>query len=274
MVKIIISKELISKLKLFGLNSYEAKIWTALLSRGVSTVGELSEISNVPRSRVYDILESLEKKGFIFQKVGKPIKYVAIDPEIVIERLKKRIKEEAKEREEMIEKVKDTELFEELKMLHNNGVDLIDPSDISASLKGRAAIIDQMGLMIREAEKKVYISLTPETLIYAIPRLKTTITNAKKRGVKIQIMINKEIDTDFVYSYLPKSIEIRVNPDLEARFVIVDDEEILFMLLKENETHEVFDPGIWVSSKMFAGAMARLFELAWKASKKVVVHNK
>ena len=64
-----IEKKFLNKLKQFGLNSYEAKIWTALLSRGVSTAGELSDISNVPRSRSYDVLESLEKKGFIIMKL-------------------------------------------------------------------------------------------------------------------------------------------------------------------------------------------------------------
>ncbi|MBW2966761.1 hypothetical protein KY342_06680, partial [Candidatus Woesearchaeota archaeon] len=73
----IVQKEFLNKLKDFGLNTYESKLWTALLSRGVSTAGELSDIANVPRSRSYDVLESLEKKGFIIMKLGKPIKYMA-----------------------------------------------------------------------------------------------------------------------------------------------------------------------------------------------------
>ncbi|MBI2124989.1 TrmB family transcriptional regulator [Candidatus Woesearchaeota archaeon] len=76
----IVQKEFLDKLKDFGLNSYERKLWIALLSRGVSSAGELSDISNVPRSRAYDVLESLEKKGFIVVKVGKPIKYLAVSP--------------------------------------------------------------------------------------------------------------------------------------------------------------------------------------------------
>ena len=59
------------QLRNLGLNSYEVKIWTALLSRGVSTAGELSGIANVPRSRSYDVLESLEKKGFVKTKKRK-----------------------------------------------------------------------------------------------------------------------------------------------------------------------------------------------------------
>ena len=59
----IVKEELLSKLRTyFSLNLYEVKIWTSLLSRGASTAGELAEISNVPRSRSYDVLESLEKK--------------------------------------------------------------------------------------------------------------------------------------------------------------------------------------------------------------------
>ena len=89
----LVEKDFLKKLSSqLGLNIYEAKLWTALLSRGISTAGELSDIANVPRSRSYDVLESLEKKGFIIQKLGKPIKYVAIPPTEVLERIKKQIK--------------------------------------------------------------------------------------------------------------------------------------------------------------------------------------
>ncbi len=52
----IIQKDFLNRLKDFGLNSYESKLWAALLSRGVSTAGELSDIASVPRSRSYDVL--------------------------------------------------------------------------------------------------------------------------------------------------------------------------------------------------------------------------
>ena len=91
----IVQTDFLNRLRDFGLNSYEAKLWAALLSRGISTAGELSDIANVPRSRSYDVLESLEKKGFIIIKIGKPIKYIAVPPEEVIERVKKKITNDA-----------------------------------------------------------------------------------------------------------------------------------------------------------------------------------
>lgn len=66
----IVKEEFLSKLRrYFALNLYEVKIWTALLSRGVSTAGELSDIANVPRSRSYDVLESLEKKDLLLWRL-------------------------------------------------------------------------------------------------------------------------------------------------------------------------------------------------------------
>ena len=92
-------EDLIKKLKgYFELNIYETKVWLALLSRGISSAGEIAEISSVPRSRTYDVLESLEKSGFVIQKLGKPVKYIAVKPEVVIEKLKNNTVSSAEEK--------------------------------------------------------------------------------------------------------------------------------------------------------------------------------
>src|SRR3989338_5155735 len=92
----IVQEQFLKKLRsAFNLNIYEVKIWTALLSKGVASAGELSDISNVPRSRSYDVLESLEKRGFVLMKLGKPIKYIAVKPEEIFLREKKRLMDDA-----------------------------------------------------------------------------------------------------------------------------------------------------------------------------------
>ena len=79
--------------RLFGLNLYEAKMWLALLSQGKSTSGKLSDIANIPKSRSYDILVSLENGGFVIRNLGKPISYRAVPPSDLIERLEEKAKE-------------------------------------------------------------------------------------------------------------------------------------------------------------------------------------
>src|SRR3989344_9267763 len=120
--------------KHFKLNIYEVKIWTALLSRGIASAGELADISGVPRSRRYDVLESLEKKGFIIMKIGKPINYIAVKPSIILERVKRNIEEEAAETSSQIESIRETDEFKELELLHKTGVQHVDIASISKSI--------------------------------------------------------------------------------------------------------------------------------------------
>ena len=97
----LVKQDLINKLKdYFNLNVYETKVWLALLSKGLASAGEVAELSGVPRSRTYDVLEGLEKQGFAIMKLGKPVKYIAVSPSVVIERLKNNIVNDAKERSE------------------------------------------------------------------------------------------------------------------------------------------------------------------------------
>ena len=88
----IVKQELINKIKdYFDLNVYETKVWLALLGKGIASAGEVSTMSGVPRSRTYDVLESLEKKGFAIEKLGKPVKYLGVKPNIILEKLKSNI---------------------------------------------------------------------------------------------------------------------------------------------------------------------------------------
>src|SRR3989338_4028909 len=95
----IIKPDLVRRIKeYFNLNIYETKVWLALLSKGIASAGEVAEISGVPRSRTYDVLESLEKRGFAIIKIGKPVKYISVKPTEVIEKMKSRTMHEAQEK--------------------------------------------------------------------------------------------------------------------------------------------------------------------------------
>src|SRR3990167_6061804 len=85
----IMKQELVKHIReYFDLNIYETKVWIALLTKGIASAGEVAEISGVPRSRTYDVLESLEKRGFAMIRIGKPVKYLAVKPTEVIEKIK------------------------------------------------------------------------------------------------------------------------------------------------------------------------------------------
>ena len=263
----IIKEEFLSRLrKIFDLNLYEARVWTALLSRGVSTAGELSNISDVPRSRTYDILESLEKKGFIVMRIGKPIKFVALKPEEVIERVKKNLVVNAQEKSKRLDKLRKDEVLDELTSLYTNGVKFVEPSDLSGSLRGRQNMYNHLDMMIRSAEKSVTIVTTAEGLNRKLEMLAPALEKAKKRGVSIKIaapIVNENLK---VAKDLSKVAEVKDSAGLglNGRFIIVDSEEIMFMLLDDKTVHPNYDVAVWLSTEFFARALEQMFEVAWK----------
>ncbi|MEA3378589.1 MAG: helix-turn-helix domain-containing protein [Nanoarchaeota archaeon] len=248
----------------FSLNLYEAKIWTALLSRGVSTAGELSEISRVPRSRAYDILESLETKGFIIMKLGKPIKYLAIEPDEVLERTKVLIQKDAEGYVKKLDDIKKGEVFNELKILHKEGIDFIEPADLSGALRGRQNLYTHLNTLLKGATQTVNLVTSPEGLARKWDSLKNTFKLLKKKGVKVKIAAPLTGDLKHVLKELVKYAEIRDLKKLNSRFCIVDNKELMFMLMDDKEVHSSYDIGIWVNTPFFASSMNNMFNLVWK----------
>ncbi|MAG78758.1 hypothetical protein CMI40_00070 [Candidatus Pacearchaeota archaeon] len=266
----IVKDEFLSRLrKIFDLNLYEVKVWTALLSRGTSTAGELSNISDVPRSRTYDILESLEKKGFIIMKLGKPIKFVALKPEEVVERVKKNMMKHAQERTKRLEKLKGDDVLQELSTLFTQGIKFVEPSNLSGSLKGRQNLYNHLDMMIRDAESTITIVTTKEGLNRKFEALMPSLEKCKKRGVKIRIAAPVNSNNLKVAKDFKKVAEIKNLEKMKARFVIIDSNQLMFMLLDDEKFHSNYDLGVWINTDFFAQTLEQLFELAWKDMKTV-----
>ncbi|MEI6731316.1 MAG: helix-turn-helix domain-containing protein [archaeon] len=260
----IIKDEFLSRIrKIFDLNLYEAKVWTALLSRGVSTAGELSNISDVPRSRTYDILESLEKKGFIVMKIGKPIKFVALKPEEVVERVKKNLVVHAQEKSKRLEKLRGDEVLLELNTLFDTGIKFVEPSDLSGSLRGRQNMYNHLDMMIRAAEKSVTIVTSEEGLNRKLEVLLPALEKAKKRGVVVRIAAPITEANAKIAKELSRVAEVRAVKGINARFTVIDSEEVMFMLLDDKAVHPNYDVAVWLSTEYFARALEQMFELAW-----------
>jgi HTH-type transcriptional regulator, sugar sensing transcriptional regulator len=259
----IVEQKLIENLKRFDLNSYQAKLWVALLSRGVATAGELSDISNVPRSRAYDVLESLEKKGFIIMKIGKPIKYIAVPPSEVVKRVKKKIEEEANQETKKIDGLKGSEIMTELDQLHSHGVEKIDASELTASIKGRNNLYNHLSELVDGAQKRVVISTTSNGLIRKGDALRRSLEKASQRGVKVKIAAPLNDDNREVVEDLRQFCDVR-NANVDSRFLMADGEKITFMLADDKELNASYDTGVHVNSEFFVNSIESMFEDKWK----------
>jgi sugar-specific transcriptional regulator TrmB len=267
----IVQKDFLKKIKDFGLNSYEAKIWTALLSRGVSTAGELSDIAGVPRSRSYDVLESLEKKGFIVMKIGKPIKYIAVNPEEVVDRVKKNVIKDAEQQAQVLDTLRGSEILDELKSLHKNGIEMVDPAEITGALRGRNNSYDQIESMLKTCEEEFVMVTTEDGIVRKADAFFRALKKAHERGVKLRIAAPITEKNRKALAELASFATIRDLKGLKARFCIADRKEVMFMLMDDESVHPTYDIGIWLNTPYFSLALTQLFDLAWKEAKDVKI---
>ena len=89
----------INSLKKLGLSTYQALVYVSLTYMISGTATEISVNSNVPRSKIYDVLKILGEKGFVEIERGRPLKYHVIPPTEVFRRHKDKILEELEETE-------------------------------------------------------------------------------------------------------------------------------------------------------------------------------
>jgi sugar-specific transcriptional regulator TrmB len=55
-----------------GLTSYETKVYLSLLETGSMTASNISKKSSVPYSKIYEVLNSLEDKGWLEIDSARP----------------------------------------------------------------------------------------------------------------------------------------------------------------------------------------------------------
>ncbi len=245
-----VKKEFLERIKNnLNINIYEVKIWTALLSRGIATASQLADISGVPRSRCYDVLETLEKEGFIITKLGKPIKYIAVAPEEVIRRQKKSINKEAETKAKFIDSIKETGTFRELQLLHRSGIEKVSIEDLSTAIKGKNELKRHIKEMVNDAKKSITIVTTKEDLQKWMGLLK----GVKQNGVTIEIGLPSDAP-----KIKNNGFKIR-KVDIKARFMSIDRQKALFMI-NDSNIDPNNDTGVLVKSEFFTSALDNLIK--------------
>ena len=80
---------MLDKLQKFGLNLYEAKAYASLLKIGTSNAYKISKESGIPRARIYDVLESITKRGLaMVEESSENVKiYTPVPSKIFLEKI-------------------------------------------------------------------------------------------------------------------------------------------------------------------------------------------
>ncbi len=240
----VVSNDVLDGLKAIGLNLYERKIYVALLAKGIATAGEVSSIAKVPRSRSYDILESLSEKGFVILQPSKPIRYVALEPADALERVQQNLELKHNEMQERVEKLKGSQIVTEMNSLYKKGFSLVQPFEMTGTIKGRNAINQQLRSVLKKAKSNVTVVTTKNGANDLHATHFNTLKKLSKRGVKIRIFAHGK-DTP---KRLSEVADVRNIDSALGRICTVDNEHVIMSLTDDEKTHQSQDVAFWANS--------------------------
>lgn len=210
----------IQDMKKLGFSEYECKAYLSLLEEYPLNGYALSKASGIPRSRIYEVLQSLKDKNLVQEQIQEKNKiYFPIDPEIFIKHSKQTL-------EESISKV--GKFADRLYKKKNRDNRLV-------VIKGRKNIVDFLKQLIENADTRIAISMWEEELTELYPEIE----GAVKRGVILRgIYFGDKNRFDTLVPH--RRIE-RYMAEKKERFmtIIVDRRDVISGIVSRGENSQV-----------------------------------
>lgn len=196
--------KVIENLKELGFNSYEAKVYLALLKKYPATGYEVSQTADVPQSRAYDTLKTLEKEKIVVATSSKPVTYTPIKPSELTKRYKRKIASTLDFLDKNLPRVKD------------------DYTEPILSISGRANIQEKIIEIIKNAQKEIYIEVWSQDFKF----IEHYLLEAYDRGVEVKIVGYDNFKSSFGLVFEHGSAK-EIESSLGGRMIIlaVDNEE-------------------------------------------------
>lgn len=228
--------EIASQLYNMGLSKYEAQTLESLLKIPNQTAEQISDNAEVPKGRIYDVLNKLAERNMVRFDRDRPRTYNAVEAEIALERL---VEEKRREKEKELQEfeTRASEVREEL--------ETIEPNEVQNDFWTTAVKEDEARELLLErlaaSEEEVLIfkgspGIDPGTWKKATDTLRSLIDD----GVRIRLLLNdtERIDKEHLKEGLPVS-----NENLEIRQAVVSSRSHFYVIDQKETSLEIAHPG-------------------------------
>lgn len=236
-----------------GLTEYETKAYLILLERGVMTASEVSEHGGIPYSKVYETLNSLERKGWVEAERGRPTRYFPKAPSEALEAARLRL-------EGMLNGWKHVVLGE-LQPLYEKR-ELMEKPDIWI-LRGEFSIMAKLREMLDVVRSELLIAV-PAFARGFVDASVSVLGQVRDSGVNVKIMVTGE----WTEKQLAQLGGARLRDNLFGGGVIVDGKEAL-LFLGEADTKRSYSGllVIWSNHIGLVKFAREYFQLLWDTAK-------
>jgi len=239
-------------LREIGLTEYETNAYIALVQFGESTAGQISESTSIPHSKVYGVLDSLERKGWVEIKGGRPRLYYPRSP---VEALRaEHIRMEnwfEKFRELIVSELQP--LYERRETREKPEIWIIRGEDNIASI-----LFD-----ILDRVKRTLLVALPKIPTKLLTKVMPSLQLLRDKRVDILLLTTKDAVTP-IHNYLSSMTEVRVRDEMFGGGIVVDERESLLFLEQDITDQKIL--AIWSDHIGLIMIAKSYFENLWETA--------
>jgi sugar-specific transcriptional regulator TrmB len=239
-------------LEKLGLTEYEAKTLGTLFNLMEAEAPEISRSAQVPKTRVYDVLDRLTLKGLIIEITGRPKKYRVIEPKTVFEKLLTEKKDELSALEQKAGQLKE-------KFSLEAGFDKGKNEKIM-KVKEKADFYKILAQELKNAKESVYAFTGTGKDFYSIKE--SLKANPNKLDVKLIGKTSIE-NTKHVEEITSLGGKIKEH-DHGIHAYIIDSKKVIMALNNLNEDKPEYHFTIWPENQPLANALNHYFDKLWE----------
>ena len=224
-------EEAVRALEALGLTEYEARCFVALTRLQNGTARDVSQVADVPRSRVYDTIERLNRKGLVSVQQSEPREYKAVPVDTACRRIREDYDSRINAAENALQQVEEPESEDDEGMW---------------AITQREHVNDRITTFLDDAEESVHHLIASEEVIDE--RITERLRAAADRDVRVLIEVPTEELSDRLKGAIPNAT-IEVVSDLQTtspvhsewpgQLLMVDERAIVAAGLKEGQLPDV-----------------------------------
>lgn len=246
----------------YGLTEYEAKSYLALVELEEATAREVADVSRVPRTKIYGVIDDLHQKSLVEVIPERPKRFLPKPFHDYLDGYEDKFKERLKQVKE------DKERFKGL--IDSSGSPSIQGAGKFRVLKGRKNVLNRMLEMIEESEKSVWMlgsAFAPLRINYYSPLMHDKVEEDVIARVQCPIMSTNRMDIKETMAYA--DVRHRESENTGSSILVVDGEEALITHYIPDDTHlfKGEDVSMWTDDPAIVADLTELLSNTWTGAK-------
>lgn len=252
-VLMIISDKSRKAMENLGLTGYEIKVYLSILDGGPAIASEISKVSGVPYSKIYEVINTLEDKGWLESNSSRPQKFFPKSPQSALAAMRIRMENGIKDNENLI-------MSELLPIYQKRGIK--ERPEIWV-VRGIHNIIGKVNEIILDCQAELLIAL-PEVAEDIAKPAQPMLRALYEKGVSISVLASGRTSSDTLRT-ISRIAQVRVKDQMFGGGVIGDSRQVMLLLGESGIIDSNgFEPiAIWAEHSGLAGLAKDYFEYLW-----------